>query len=107
MHELMKKYPGTVIAVVDKSNLAVELKAALAEFEKPLHEKLQIKLETYGPRVTCCTDYGYCIEGEVIEILPFNNLFIDCDEPATFVVRTPAGRVSHWRPSFVTFIGKK
>ena len=114
MSDLMKKYPGTVIAVLDKSDpdIRVKMKDALMlaqkEWEKTLYERLLEKKETYGTAVSCSTPEGYIVEGNIVEILPWGCEWFDEKwNDVTIVVKGhDSKRISNWRPDYVTFIGK-
>lgn len=115
MHELEKKYPGTVIGVVNKNSptfteeLGLALEKFKQEFNKPTHEKIKRKIEIYGTAVSCVNpDGGPIVEGNIIEVLPCGCEWLDPKwKDCTIVVKDHETKeVSHWRPEFITFIGR-
>jgi hypothetical protein len=60
-----------------------------------------------GTPVVACRPDGYMIEGNVVEVQPYDckEVLPDWDEPATIVIKdNTGGHISHWRPGYVEVV---
>ena len=112
MEDLKKKFPGTVIEVLDRNDPAFQekLNHALEILEtlsnRSIYEILMDKMNTYGTAVSCCRPDGYMIEGDIVRILPYGCEWYDKEwKGATVVVKNHETKeFSNWRPDYVTFV---
>lgn len=107
MEDLIKKYPGTVVGVVNKNSpsFSKDFGEIIEKFKrerenwlsKTIAEKILYKITIYGDAVVCEYDDGYIVEGNIIHVFS-DGLIAILDHEYGLV---------YCEPKYIRFVGIK